>query len=184
MTYLPRKQYDETRDATTRRHGIDATKTTDNDSKNNFRSIQACTYLHLHALTSLVCTYLHLHTLTFTCMHLPSLVCTYLHLHTLTFTCMHLPSLAYTYIHLYALTGVYGWRVFRPKFSAWVAWSVKVSKIGTWSVKPVMRGKCDLSYKMRSTRWIIQYRTDRKASYVTVGVGCTEGIAPSRGEKE
>ena len=81
----------------TRRHGIDATKTTNNDSKNNFRSIQACTYLHLHALTSLVCTYLHLHTLTFTCMHLPSLVYTYLHLHTLTFTCMHL-------LHLYALT--------------------------------------------------------------------------------
>ena len=80
MTYLPRKQYDETRDATTRRHGIDATKTTDNDSKNNFRSIQACTYLHLHALTSLVCTYLHLHTLTFTCMH-------YLHLYALAVTC-------------------------------------------------------------------------------------------------
>ena len=33
-----RKQYDETRDATTRRHGTDATKTTDNGSKNNFRS--------------------------------------------------------------------------------------------------------------------------------------------------
>ena len=56
MTYLPREQYDETRDATTRRHGIDATKTTDNDSKNNFRSIQACTYIHLHTFTSLVCT--------------------------------------------------------------------------------------------------------------------------------
>ena len=76
MTYLPRKQYDETRDATTRRHGIDATKTTDNDSKNNFRSIQACTYLHLHALT-------------FTCMHL-------LHLYALTFNYTH-------YLHLYAL---------------------------------------------------------------------------------
>ena len=89
MTYLPRKQYDETRDATTRRHGIDATKTTDNDSKNNFRSIQACTYIHLHTFTSFVCTYLHLHTLTFTCMHL-------LHLYALTFTYAD-------YLHLYAL---------------------------------------------------------------------------------
>ena len=36
---VPRRiRYDETRDATTRRHGTDATKTTDNDSKNNFRS--------------------------------------------------------------------------------------------------------------------------------------------------
>ena len=34
----PKKQYDETRDATTRRNGIDATKTTDNGSKNSFRS--------------------------------------------------------------------------------------------------------------------------------------------------
>ena len=33
-----RKQYDETRDGTTGRHGTNATKTTDNDSKNNFRS--------------------------------------------------------------------------------------------------------------------------------------------------
>ena len=35
------KQYDESRDATTGRHGNDATKTTDNDSKNNFRSEEA-----------------------------------------------------------------------------------------------------------------------------------------------
>ena len=33
-----KKQYGETRDATTLRHGIDAAKTTDNDSLNQFRS--------------------------------------------------------------------------------------------------------------------------------------------------
>ena len=37
QTMTRRKQYDETRDATTRRHGTDATKTTDNDSKTTVR---------------------------------------------------------------------------------------------------------------------------------------------------
>ena len=115
-------------------------------------------------------------------MHLSSLTSTEIHLYALTctsFTCMHSPSLACTYIHLHSPTFTC-----RPKFSAWVAWSVKVPKIGTWSVKPVMHGKCDLSYKMRSTRWVIQYRTDRKASYVTVGVGCTEGTSFVRAKGE